>query len=74
MFKQFLENYWQKSTTNYFMAEGYHQLPKAVTNPLAFSVGTTRETEVLVMSSFYNNNLLNGSLHWLYPTIYVSPV
>ena len=44
MFKQFLEICWQKSTTKYFMAEGYHQLPKAVTVPLAFSVGTTRET------------------------------
>ena len=55
MFKQFLEIHWQKSTTNYFTAEGYHQLPKAVTDPLAFPIGTTRETEVLVMSLFYNN-------------------
>ena len=71
MFKQFLEICWQKSTTNYFTAESYHQLPKAVTDPLAFPVGTTRETEVLVMSLFYNNNLLNGSLPRLYPTIYI---
>ena len=54
------------------MAEGYHQLPKAVMDPLAFPDGTTRETEVLVISLFYNNNLLNGSLHRLYPTIYKS--
>ena len=74
MFKQFLKICWQKSTTNYFMAEGYHQLPKAVTDPLAFPVGTTRETEVLVMSLFYYNNLLNGSLHRLCPTIYKSPL
>ena len=70
MFKQFLEICWQKSTTNYFTAEGYHQLPKAVTDSLAFPVGTTRETEVLVMSLFYNNNLLNSSLHRLYSTMY----
>ena len=74
MFKQFLEICWQKSTTNYFTAEGYHQLPKAVTNPPDFSVGITRETDVLVMSLFYNNNLLNGSLHRLYPTLYKSPL
>ena len=74
MFKQFLEICWQKSITNYFMAEGYHQLPKAVMDPLAFPDGTTRETEVLVISLFYYNNLLNGSLHRLYPTIYKSPL
>ena len=72
MFKQFLKICWQKSITNYFTAEGYHQLPKAVTDPLAFPVGITKETEVLVMSLFYNNNLLNGSFHRLYPTIYKS--
>ena len=74
MFKQFLKICWQKSIINYFTAEGYHQLPKAVMDPLAFPVGTTKETEVLVMSLFYNNNLLNGLFHRLYPTIYKSPL
>ena len=43
-------------------------------DPLAFPVGTTRETEVLVMSLFYYSNILNGSLCRLYPTIYKSPL
>jgi len=65
---------WQSVVVNYFSAEGYSMIPKAIAEPLNFPARTPRELEVLVMSLFYNNNLLNSSLHSLFPTKFLSPM
>jgi hypothetical protein len=58
----FTELIWQECINNQLMMEGWTQIPKVSTTPLQFPSLTNRDVEVLVMSMFYKNNLLNGFL------------
>ena len=63
--KQFTEFVWQESIKNQLQMEGWSQIPMVSTTPLKFPHFSSRETEVLVMSLFYKNNLLNSFLFTL---------
>ena len=47
-------------------------MTKVSTNQIVIPRGTPRDIEVLALSMFYKNNLLNGFLHKLYPLKYRS--
>ena len=54
-----------RSIKNQLQMEGWSQVPMVSTTPLKFPYFSSRETEVLVMSLFYKNNLLNSFLFTL---------
>ena len=56
---------WQESIKNQLQMEGWSQVPMVSTTPLKFPHFSSRETEVLVMSLFYKNNVLNSFLFTL---------
>ena len=58
----FTEFLWQENLQHQLQLEGWSQIPKVSLAPLPLPHGTTREMEVLVMSLFYKNNLLNSFL------------
>ena len=58
----FTEFLWQESLQNKLQLEGWSHIPKVSLSPLPLQLGTSRETEVLIMSLFYKNNLLNSFL------------
>ena len=58
----FTEFLWQESLQNKLQLEGWSHIPKVSLSPLPLQLGTSRETEVLIMSLFYENNLLNSFL------------
>ena len=60
---RYTEHLWQSSVDNEFMLEGYSIIPKASCSTLQIERNVTRDEEVLVMSLFYENNLLNSSLY-----------
>ena len=59
----YTEHLWQSSVDNEFMLEGYTIIPKASCSTLQIERTVTRDEEVLLMSLFYQNNLLNSSLY-----------
>ena len=59
----FTELMWQESIINKLQLEGWPFIPKVSVSPLPIPPFTSRETEVLVMSLFYKNNLLNSFLY-----------
>ena len=59
----FTEFLWQESLQNKLQLEGWSHIPKVSVSPLPLQHGTSRETEVLIMSLFYENNLLNSFLY-----------
>ena len=59
---QYTEHVWQLSLKNRFMIDGYAVIPRPSCTKLQLQGSVSRETEVLLMSMFYDNNLLNGSL------------
>jgi hypothetical protein len=65
MMKKFTELMWQESLNNQLQLEGWSRTPTVSTNALAMPRSTSREQEVLIMSLFYKNNLLN---YFLYST------
>ena len=58
----FTEFLWQESLQNKLQLEGWSHIPRVSLSPLPLQLGTSRETEVLIMSLFYENNLLNSFL------------
>ena len=60
---RYTEHLWQSSVDNEFMLEGYSIIPKASCSTLEIVRNVTRDEEVLLMSLFYENNLLNSSLY-----------
>ena len=56
------------------MLEGWLNIPKVSTTPLPIPTYTSREIEVLIMSMFYKNNLLNPFLFSLDRSRWRSPL
>ena len=74
MMKWFTEILWQESVNNQLQLEGCSQIPKVSTLPLPMPPATSREQEVLIMSLFYKNNLLNTFLFTTERRICPSPL
>ena len=60
---KYTEVLWADSIRNEFLCEGHNIIPKPSCAPLPLNVRVTRETEVMIMQMFYENNLLNSFLH-----------
>ena len=65
---QYTEHLWQSSIRNEYLLDGYNTFPTPKCAKLPLTKGTSRESEVLVMSMFYDNNLLNSSLYKVNPS------
>ena len=72
--RMFTEFIWQECITNQLIIEGWPHIPKVSTTPLPIPAYTTRDVEVLVMSMFYKNNLLNTFLFSLDRCKWTSPL
>ena len=72
MMNKFTEEQWQKAVDNEYQMLGTQHSPIVSTNQILIPRGTPRDVEVLVLSMFYKNNLLNVFLHKLYPLKYSS--
>ena len=53
---------WLPKIQNQFQLDGYSSAPTPISGNIAIPRNTNRNTEVLLMSLFYKNNLLNQSL------------
>ena len=56
---------WSDALKNEFQNEGQTVIPQPSCSPLKINLGTDRKTEVMMMSMFYKNNLLNSFLNRL---------
>ena len=74
MMGKYIEHLWRASLQNEFLLEGHSILPEPTSLPLPIDRATTREVEVLTMSLFHDNNLLNHFLHRFNSTLYTSPL
>ena len=63
LMKKYTELLWSASTENEFLNEGHSVIPKPSCTPLYLNPNTDRKTEVLIMSVFYDNNLMNSFLY-----------
>ena len=63
MMDSFTKIIWQESLNNQLQMEGWSHIPMVSTRPLSIPPDTSREVEVLIMSLFYKNNLLNSFVH-----------
>ena len=54
---------WKPMLKNQFQIEGYATYPEPHCTTLPIPPNTTRENEVLLMSLFYKNNIMNDSLY-----------
>ena len=59
----YTENLWQSSLQNRLQQMGERRAPVVTTRPIPLPLGTNRKTEVLVLSLFYKQNLLNSFLY-----------
>ena len=73
MMKLYTELLWQECVSNQLQLEGWVHIPMVSTSPLPLPLFTSREVEVLIMSLFYKNNLLNSFLFHFDRTKWVSP-
>ena len=64
LIKKYTESLWDDSLRNEFLCDGHDTIPKASISPLPIP-SCTRKEEVLLMSMFYENNLLNSFLNKL---------
>ena len=62
LMKSYTEVLWQDSLKNQLQNEGWVRFPKVSTIPLKIPLFTSRTDEVLLLSLFYKNNLLNDFL------------
>ena len=65
MITKYTEVIWGQRVKNEFTAEGYHHSPIPTCTKLPIPENVTRENEVLLMSMFYPNNLLNNNVYQL---------
>ena len=61
--KRFTELLWQKKICTEYQCEGYSSIPVVNCNSLPTPANITREVETILMSHFYENNLMNGFLY-----------
>ena len=69
-FKEMMNRYtetrlWKSSLKNQFQLEGYPIAPNPSCDTLPIPPGTSRKSEILLMSMLYKNNLLQDSLYKL---------
>ena len=62
MMDKFTETLWQETLENELMMQGWIEFPKVSCQPLPIPRNISRDKEVLIMSLFYENNLLNSFL------------
>ena len=62
---KYAETMWKSMLKNQFQIDGYPISPNPSCESLPIPPNTSRETEILVMSMMYKNNLLNASLYKL---------
>jgi hypothetical protein len=62
MMKRFTNKMWQNVLSNQFQLDGYASSPTPSSDRLPVPLNTPRNVEVLLMSMFYKNNILNQSL------------
>ena len=74
MMNKYIEHLWHNSIRNEYQLEGHSILPKPIIQPLPIRRGIARKTEVLLLSLFYENNLLNSFLHRYNSVVYTSPL
>ena len=60
--KKYTEYVWKKKISNIYLSEGQYIVPNPSCQPLGISSNVSRKTEVLIMSLFYENNLMNDFL------------
>ena len=60
MINKYVEHMWKAALQNEYQMEGHYIIPNPTTCPLPIEQGTSREEEVLALSFFYENNLLNS--------------
>ena len=70
----FTEGIWQESSDNLLQMKGWTLTPQVSVRPLVLPLYTSRETEVLIMSLMYRNNLLNYFLFTFDRLIWKSPI
>ena len=63
MIKKYTESCWQSTINNQFRADGYHNIPSVSCDKLPIPQNIDRETETVLLSHFYENNLMNGYLY-----------
>ena len=61
--RKFTEFLWQESVNNKFRLEGDNRVPTVSYSNLVIPKAASREEEVILMSLFYKNNLLNKFLN-----------
>ena len=74
MIVKYTESLWQKALVNEYQIGGETHIPKASCKKISFPLNVSRETEVLVMSLLYKNNLLNYNLNKFASLLYPSPL
>ena len=74
MMKNYAESLWQKQVDNEAQLNGEMISPEVKMMSIALPKKITREEEVLAMSMFYPNNLLNSFLHRLGHALVSTPM
>ena len=68
MVQKYTESCWQSTLDNQFRADGYYNIPKVSCDKLPIAPNVDRNTETILLSHFYKNNLMNKYLydigHW----------
>ena len=71
---KYIEHLWSKSIKNEYQLEGHSIIPNPSVKPLPIPKGISRNIEVLILSLFYENNLLNSFLYRYNPDFFISPL
>ena len=74
MMNKYIEHLWMKSVQNEYLLKGQNISPYPKLQPLPIKKGTSRKTEVTIMSFFYENNLMNQFLYRYNPTKFITPL
>lgn len=61
--KKFTEYLWEKTLTNICLGDGKNIVPAPTCKPMVMPTNVNRKSEVLIMSLFYDNNLMNDFLY-----------
>ena len=63
MIQQFTESQWQSTINNQYLSEGHQSIPRVSCNKLEISANIDRKVETVMLSHFYENNLMNEYLY-----------
>ena len=74
MMNCYIEHLWQSSIRNEYQFQGYDMIPIPKVKPILLQRGMPRDTEVLILSLLYENNLLNQFLNRYNPDMYPTPI